>query len=421
MEFYANNVGGDDTVTVRGRKVSANSATINNILDLPNDSPSIYALIKILEDEDLDTIKDQLCEQGTEWNIKGKNPKTISRPHLQPEAKLWNTFVKRNLMPTSHNQTVDRTMLVLINAIITGYKFNVGEVIVKELSEACQNDKGILAFPCIIFALCRRAAITADHSDKYTLERFGCTRKEYMGKMKVTDVTPIQIVMPTPPASEQARTSAPAGAHTSPAATPQDTLAPSPAHTPASTLETPDSRQSTPDSPMGSSPPPPSPSPARPEEAIPLNILQLRSHLQRIEARQLQFMEETNVFHNSLTNFLCFQFPNVVAFFTAQPNPPQHSQPTSMLPPNQNQQQNHPRGQTTRRRSISHLTKRMTSSIGTHQWNTMDRSAKHQELQTSQIAPLPRNTKNLPLRKEKPYQLPLPVAAENTNGPNNAK
>ncbi|KAL4281227.1 hypothetical protein GQ457_03G021340 [Hibiscus cannabinus] len=124
MEFYANNSDGDDTVTMRGMKVPANSTTINNILNLPNDNPSIYALIDILEDENLDTINDQLYEQGSEWNIKGKNPKTISRPHLQPEPKMWNTFVKRNLMPTFHNQTVDRTRLVLINAIITGYKFN---------------------------------------------------------------------------------------------------------------------------------------------------------------------------------------------------------------------------------------------------------------------------------------------------------
>ncbi|KAK9033258.1 hypothetical protein V6N11_018291 [Hibiscus sabdariffa] len=173
MEFYANNAEGDNTVTIQGRKVPANSATINNILDLPNDSPNIYALIDIHEDEDLDTIKDQLCEQGTEWNVKGKNPKTISHPHLQPEAKLWNTFVKRNLMPTSHNQTVDRTRLVLINAIITIYQFNVGEVIARELSAACQNDKGILAFPCIISALYRRAVVPTRPGDKYTVEKPG--------------------------------------------------------------------------------------------------------------------------------------------------------------------------------------------------------------------------------------------------------
>ncbi|KAK8694933.1 hypothetical protein V6N13_072476 [Hibiscus sabdariffa] len=180
MEFYANNADGDDTIIVRGRKVPANSTTINNILDLPNDSPRIYALIDILEDEDLDTIKDQLCKQGIEWNVKGKNPKTISRPHLQPEAKLWNTFVKRNLMPTSHNQTVDRTRLVLINAIITGYQFHVGEVIAREISAAFHNDKGILALPCIISALCRRAVVPTRPGDKYTVEKPGWTRKEYM-------------------------------------------------------------------------------------------------------------------------------------------------------------------------------------------------------------------------------------------------
>ncbi|KAL4360679.1 hypothetical protein GQ457_04G019450 [Hibiscus cannabinus] len=150
MEFYAYNANENDIVTERGRKVHANYATIKNILDLSNDSLSIYELINILEDEDLDTIKNQLCKQGTEWNTKGKNPRTISRPYLQPDAKLWNMFVKHNLVPTSDNQTVDRTRLVMMNAIIIKYKFNVGEVIARELSEACQNDKGILAFPCII-------------------------------------------------------------------------------------------------------------------------------------------------------------------------------------------------------------------------------------------------------------------------------
>ncbi|KAK8686149.1 hypothetical protein V6N13_125176 [Hibiscus sabdariffa] len=64
LEFYTHNAVGEDTVTIRGRRVPANSATINSILDQPNDSPSIYELIEVLEEEDLDTIKDQLCEPG---------------------------------------------------------------------------------------------------------------------------------------------------------------------------------------------------------------------------------------------------------------------------------------------------------------------------------------------------------------------
>ncbi|KAK8547462.1 hypothetical protein V6N12_031599 [Hibiscus sabdariffa] len=207
MEFYAHNVVGEDTVTVRGRRVPANSATINSILDLPNNLPSIYELIGTLEEEDFDNIKDQLCLPGTEWNTTGKNPGTISRPHLLPEAKLWNTFVKRNIMPTSHNQTVDRTRLVLINAIIYGYRFNV--------------------------------AVPSRPSDKFTPLRSGWARKEYMRKMELIDATPIQVAMPTASAS-----------HKSPVAEPQ-------APTPAANI--PDSPARTPEAAANFAPTPPSP------------------------------------------------------------------------------------------------------------------------------------------------------------------
>ncbi|KAL4360686.1 hypothetical protein GQ457_04G017050 [Hibiscus cannabinus] len=231
-EFYTNNANGEDNITVRGIRVAANSATINEILGLPNNDPSIYALLRGLEEEDYETIKVFLCEQGTEWNTTRKNPHLVSRPSLRPEAKLWNTFVKRNLMPTSHNQTVDRTQLVLIHVIMTGYRFNVGEVIFQEIAAACQNDKGILAFPCILSALCPRAVVPTSPGDKYTAEKSSWSRKEYMRKMDVADATPIRVALPTPPTShahspaaapEEAGPSAPVEAQPSPAATPHVT------------------------------------------------------------------------------------------------------------------------------------------------------------------------------------------------------
>ncbi|KAK8713224.1 hypothetical protein V6N13_148446 [Hibiscus sabdariffa] len=88
LEFYTNNAAGEDTVTVRGRNVAAHSAAINEILGLPNDAPSIYALLQGLEEEDYETIKDFLYEQGTEWNTTGKNPHFVIRPSLRPEEKL---------------------------------------------------------------------------------------------------------------------------------------------------------------------------------------------------------------------------------------------------------------------------------------------------------------------------------------------
>ncbi|KAK8667701.1 hypothetical protein V6N13_007849 [Hibiscus sabdariffa] len=342
LEFYTNNSAGEDNVMVRGRRVAANAATINSILGLPNDDPSFYAMLGALEDEDYETIKDYLCLVGTAWNTTGRNPHSVSRTQLLPEAKLWNTFVKRNLLPTSHNQTVDRTRLVLIHTIITGYRINVGEILAKELDAACSNDKGILAFPCLISALCRRAAVPTSPSDKYQAEKKGWTRAVYMRKMDVADATPLNMVMPTPPASldhmpaapnDEAGSSNPAIASPVPAEPSQsaaDSPIPSPAqptqpsHTipsPAATpTDLPASRESTPDSPIGSTPEAPHPPPpAQSEEAVPLHILQLRNQLQRIESRQIQLQEETKVFQQKLINFLCYQFPAAATYFNAQP------------------------------------------------------------------------------------------------------
>ncbi|KAK8682829.1 hypothetical protein V6N13_055201 [Hibiscus sabdariffa] len=319
LEFYTNNSAGEDNVMVCGRRVAANAATINTILGLPNDDPSFYAMLGALEDEEYETIKDYLCLEGTAWNTTGRNPHSVSRTQLLPEAKLWNTFVKRNLLPTSHNQTVDRTRLVLIHTIITGYRINVGEILAKELAAACSNDKGILAFPCLISALCRRAAVPTSPSDKYQAEKKDWTRAVYMRKMDVADATPLNMAMPTPPASsdhmpaaptDEAGSSNPAVASPAPAEPSQSAAdspqavpvashtIPSPAATPT---DLPASRESTPDSPMGSTPEAPHPPPpAQSEEAVPLHILQLRNQLQRIESRQIQMQEETKGFNNLL-------------------------------------------------------------------------------------------------------------------------
>ncbi|KAK8573060.1 hypothetical protein V6N12_029098 [Hibiscus sabdariffa] len=304
LEFYANNSAGEDNVIVRGRRVAANAATINSVLGLPNDAPSFYAMLGALEDEDYETIKDYLCLEGTAWNTTGRNPHSVSRTQLLPEAKLWNPFVKRNLLPTSHNQTVDRTRLVLIHTIITGYRINVGEILAKELAAACSNDKGILAFPNLISALCRRAAVRTSPSDKYQAEKKGWTRAVYMRKMDVADATPINMAMPTPPTSpdhmpavptDETASSNPAepspSVADSPIPSPAQHKQPSPAATPT---DLPASRESTPDSPMGSTPEAPHPPPpAQSDEAIPVHLLQLRNQLQRIEARQLLMQEET--------------------------------------------------------------------------------------------------------------------------------
>ncbi|KAK8548128.1 hypothetical protein V6N12_061047 [Hibiscus sabdariffa] len=354
IEFYTNNAAGEDFSTVRGRRVPATAAAINAILGLPDDDPSFYAILRALEDEDFEQIKDFLCEAGAAWNTTGRNPHSVSRLSLRPDAKLWNTFVKRNIMPTSHNQTVDRTRLLLIHTILTGYRINVGEILAKELAAACANDKGILAFPCLISALYRRAAVPAYQDDKFQAEKKGWKKAVYMRKMDVADATPLNMAMPTSPASpthmpvaptDEAGPSNPATASSAPAEPRQPSadsppVVPAASHTTTSPAATPAnmpaSRESTPNSPMGSTPEAPQPPPpAQSDEAIPLHILQLRNQLQRIETRQIQMHEETKVFQQSLINFLCYQFPAVATYFNAQPEATaaaHHSTKTQHIP-----------------------------------------------------------------------------------------
>ncbi|KAL4301864.1 hypothetical protein GQ457_10G010310 [Hibiscus cannabinus] len=300
LEFYANNADGEDFSIVRGRRVPATTATINAILGLSDAEPRFYAMLGGFEEEDYEVIKDVLCLPNTKWNTMGRNPNSVSRLSLLPEAKLWNTFVKRNLMPTSHNQTVDKTRLLLINTIMTGYRVNIGEILAKELAATCANDKGILAFPCLISALCRRAAVPMDDGDKYQPEKTGWTRAVYMRKMDVADAAPqhghanstcqptpkadarVEDSAPTTPA-EPSYPTAPAEPQRTPPASPpvvhisSHTTTTSPATTPAAPAR---SRDKTPETPLRSTPSssPSPPAVAQSEEAAPsLQIMLLRS------------------------------------------------------------------------------------------------------------------------------------------------
>ncbi|KAK8515878.1 hypothetical protein V6N12_016184 [Hibiscus sabdariffa] len=78
LEFYANNADGEDFSMVRGRRVPATAAAINEILGLPNDAPSFYTMLEGFEEEDYEVIKDVLCLPNTEWNTTGRNPNSVS-------------------------------------------------------------------------------------------------------------------------------------------------------------------------------------------------------------------------------------------------------------------------------------------------------------------------------------------------------
>ena len=73
-----------------------------------------------------------------EWKGIKKTPfKSISRGDLTEEAKVWFYFIRFVLMPSKHLSIVRREELILLYALLKGYKINVGKIIEKSILGYC--------------------------------------------------------------------------------------------------------------------------------------------------------------------------------------------------------------------------------------------------------------------------------------------
>ncbi|KAL4320067.1 hypothetical protein GQ457_18G014880 [Hibiscus cannabinus] len=99
---------------------------------------------------------------------------------------MENTFVKQNLMPTSHNQTVDQR---------------------KRYSRLPHAS----SLPSV-----EEPLSLPNPTDKYALERSSWTRNEYMRKMEVADATLLKMIMPNTTSIRAGKTICTTGAQPKP-------------------------------------------------------------------------------------------------------------------------------------------------------------------------------------------------------------
>ncbi|KAL4376345.1 hypothetical protein GQ457_02G030280 [Hibiscus cannabinus] len=131
-------------------------------------------------------------------------------------------------------------------------------------------------------------------------------------------------------------------------------------------------------------------------------------------------MDDIKVFQTSFSN--SFVSNSQMLPPSSLPNPSHRTKPNFLLSLNQNQHQNHPRGQATQRRSISHPTTIMTSSIGTHTngtpWSNLTdtKSGRHpRELHCS------KTQSTSPCGSRSITSCHCQAQQKNIGGPNNAK
>ena len=83
-------------------------------------------------------------------------------------------FIKRRLLPSSHNETVNRPRLALLDSITKGRKINIGGIILNEIY-AASTKKGnlLLPFPSLITGICINNKVAALHDDIFSKKTEG--------------------------------------------------------------------------------------------------------------------------------------------------------------------------------------------------------------------------------------------------------
>ncbi|MCI35504.1 hypothetical protein A2U01_0056725, partial [Trifolium medium] len=120
-------------VVVRGKWVLYSEANINIYFGLTVEEDDCQATLESLDEASLTEIMNEF-EEGTQWNYrKGVNEWSIKRMSLKPVMRVWYQFLKHTIMPTTHNETVNKARLVLLQCITAGQNVNVGRIISQEI------------------------------------------------------------------------------------------------------------------------------------------------------------------------------------------------------------------------------------------------------------------------------------------------
>ncbi|GMI79909.1 hypothetical protein HRI_001660200 [Hibiscus trionum] len=288
------------SVTVRGVQVPFTADSINHMFGLffgPGDDAH-QEFIDSLDSATYDAIMVELIEAGTSWTTSKKNPHSVNRGQLRPEAKLWNAFIKKRILPSSHHTIVNRQRLALIHSIMHNRAINVGRYMRDSILDCAFRSDSRLCLPFTITSLCRCAAVPEDPSDKIRKGR-GWTDNNINSLMELIAATPVSSF--------------------------------NPAGSPAESSEEPPTDPAT------------EPAPDAETNATPTDQSALiLATLQRVEERQMGLMTFIRDFTNSTVNFITqtlnfpdVQFPTFPAHYFHIPTPvhtPVHT-PTPLASP----------------------------------------------------------------------------------------
>ena len=125
-EFYSNMVGlRENTVYVKGEWISFSRERINETFN-PKEEKDGSKFKKLLKESEYQKIVNFLTYRKGKWKATRKTPyEAITRGSLTKEAKVWFYFVSSVLLPSKHLSIVRNNEIILLYALLKGYKINV--------------------------------------------------------------------------------------------------------------------------------------------------------------------------------------------------------------------------------------------------------------------------------------------------------
>ena len=166
-EFYSNLVGRkDNSVYVRGVWVPYGVESINAIYGMEGQKHgSKYK--RLADRPNKEKIARRLTNGKVKWGTGQGEKKIINRGDLTEEAMVWFYFLASVLIPTKHVCTVREQEVVLLYAILKGYKVNVGDIIENSIMKYHEGSRRcLIPHPATITWLCLKAGVKGNWAEE---------------------------------------------------------------------------------------------------------------------------------------------------------------------------------------------------------------------------------------------------------------
>ena len=115
---------------------------------------------KIVDNPNREKIARKLTDGKVKWGQGRGEQKTINMGDLTEEEKVWFYFLASVMVPTKHVRTVREQEVIILYAMLKGYKLNAGAVIENSIMRYHEgNKRGLFPHPATITKLCLRAGV----------------------------------------------------------------------------------------------------------------------------------------------------------------------------------------------------------------------------------------------------------------------